>query len=175
MKKLVLTLAVVLCCASLFTSCQKGNTQQQETNKPDTTPAFVEMVFSFTLTQDMLDYTDFVASYSDGTETKTENVTALKWTKTLKVALPCTLTFDRKVSMKSGAELTDDVTFAYSTAYSASYDILNAAGQKLDKGALHSSSASGSGKGSKVAELINGGRWNTTFEYKFDKNGNELD
>ena len=170
MKKLFLTLAAVLCCASLFTSCQKGNSKEEE--KPDTTLAFVQMTFSFAATQDMVDYTDMSVTYEAGNEKKTENVSSLDWSKTVKVNLPCTIKFGRTVTVKEGAQLTSDKTFAYTSGYGVSYDFLNAAGQKVKQGGFASSSASGSGKADKVAEeLIKKGKLNSEHVYSFDKDG----
>jgi len=168
MKKVILTLAAVLCCASLFVSCKKGDNP----DTPDTTPAFVEMTFSFYATQDMINYTDMLVSYEAGNEKNSVNQENLEWSKTVKVNLPCTIKFGRTITVKDGAQLTPDKNFAYTTGFGVSYNFLNAAGQQVKRGGIASSSVSSSMKADKVAVLINNGTLNSEFVYTFDKDGN---
>ena len=162
------TLAAVLCCTALFTSCQKPNASEE--NKPDNTPAFVEVTLSCPATQDMLTNTDMVIFYNDGTGEKTETVSALDWSKTMKIALPCTVSFGRTVALKSGVEMTKDVHFSYSTGFLVSYKILNASDVQLGRGTSGATN-NANFTADKVALLINDGKLNETHSYSFDKNG----
>lgn len=172
MKKVILTLAAVLCCASLFVSCEKSDPSG---GQPDLSPAFVEMTFSFYATQDMINYTDMLVSYEAGNEKNSVNQENLEWSKTVKVNLPCTIKFGRTVTVKDGAQLTPDMNFAYTTGFGVSYNFLNAAGQQVKRGGIASSSVSSSMKADKVAGIISDGTLNNEFVYTFDKDGNVVE
>ena len=172
MKKTLMTLAAVLCCASLFTSCQKGNNASSEENKPDNTPAFVELGISMPATQDMLSYANTVLFYNDGTGEKKETLSSTSWAKTLKVALPCNISFGRTITVKDGVELTKDKQFSYSSGCYVTYNILNSAGAKVKAGGTSGSTSTASLTADKVATLIEKGSLNETHSYSFDKDGN---
>jgi hypothetical protein len=169
MKKVILTLAAVLCCASLFVSCKKSDPSG---GQPDYTPAFVEMTFGFNATPEMVNSTEMVISYEAGNEKNTVTQSSESWSKTVKVNLPCTIKFGRTVSVKDASQFTPDKTFKYTTGYDVSLQILNAAGEIVKTGGVIGTSASGSGKADKVAEIINKGLLNLECTYSFDKDGN---
>jgi len=169
MKKVILTLAAVLCCASLFVSCKKSDPSG---GQPDYTPAFVEMTFGFNATPEMVNSTEMVISYEAGNEKNTVTQSSESWSKTVKVNLPCTIKFSRTVSVKDASQFTPDKTFKYTTGYDVSLQILNAAGEIVKTGGVIGTSASGSGKADKVAEIINKGLLNLECTYSFDKDGN---
>ena len=135
MKKNLMTLAAVLCCAMVcfFASCQKnGGSSTTPEEQPDNTPAAVEMTFTFWGTQDMLDYADMVVTYNDGTGDKTETVTTVNWVKTIKVALPVTFKFARKVTLKEGVTLNDSQAYSYVKAQQVKYSIQTANGKIIN-------------------------------------------
>ena len=163
----------------MLTSCDKEDNKASETPKKDTTPASVQMNFTFEATQDMLDYCDMVVKYDDGTGMKTETANALEWTKSLKVSLPATLTFIREVSLKSGVEASDIASFSYLKGYRYGYVMMNAQGEQL--GSLGSRSNISRHNVTRpegiptVIEMINAGRLNDSVTYSFDKNGSLVD
>lgn len=172
MKKNLTILFCALVC--LMTGCNKNNSTdpQPQEETTDKTPAFVQMTFTIPVTEDMLNYTDITITYNDGTGEKSEALTTLQWSKTLKVALPATLSFKRAVSMKSSASLGDDAVTFYPDGYAYSFSILNAAGKDLEKGGFHTNTSTITGKGSLFAEKVNTGNYNKSHSYSFDKQGN---
>ena len=63
MKKNLMTLAAVLCCTALFTSCGKNNPDQPEA--PDTTPVSAVMTYKFTVTEDLFNAFTLTVEYYD--------------------------------------------------------------------------------------------------------------
>ena len=169
MKKMMFTLAAVLCCAALFSSCKKAETKQEE--KVDNTPAYVELKFAYEATDQMIKYTDMVITYDEGAGEKTENMTSLSYEKTLKANLPCTLKFGRTVKMKDGAEVAED-KFAYRIGCYISYEIYTAAGVKCGKGGTTGGSSGSSLSAAGVVDEIAKGKFNDSSSWTFDKNGN---
>lgn len=169
MKKVILTLAAVLCCASLFTSCKKDSSGS---DTPSTsTPAYVVMTVSIPCTDDMLQYTNMSISYEAGNEKKTETVTSKSWSKEFKVKLPGTISVTRTVTLKEGQTIPDDAAFAYTTGHSISWKLQDANGNDLKSGGVSSVGGSASGKGAKMAEMIEAGKLNKNINYTFDKDG----
>lgn len=78
-KKIMMTLAAVLCCAmisTVFTAC--GSDDDNNTPTPpaeDTTPKQVAMDYYLFTTEDMLNYCNVEVTYDDGTGTKTATLT----------------------------------------------------------------------------------------------------
>lgn len=174
MKKNLMTLAAVLCCAMVcfFASCQKnGGSSTTPEEQPDNTPAAVEMTFTFWGTQDMLDFADMVVTYNDGTGDKTETVTTVNWVKTIKVALPVTFKFARKVTLKDGVTLNDSQAYSYVNAHQVKYSIQTANGKKIKSGTAGGSGSPNSLKGSKINAVIKEGRLDSSHTYVFDKEG----
>ena len=104
MKKIIMTLAAVLCCtmtATVFTAC--GSDDKEEEPKPSTevTPTMVAMTFTFNATADMVNFFDMVITYNDGTGEKQETMTGTQWKKTLKVKLPASFSFSRQCRVKA--------------------------------------------------------------------------
>ena len=81
MKHFLMTLAA-LCCASLFTSCNKNNPDQPV--GPGTTPVAAVMDYSFEVSDDLLNAFDLTVEYYDATgAVKSEAMTSKSWTKTI--------------------------------------------------------------------------------------------
>ena len=170
-----LFLSVSTACVTL-TSCDKEDEETTtDTQKQDTKPAFVQMTFTFNATQDMIDNCDMVVKYNDGTGEKTETVTSLEWNKTLKVALPATLTFSREVTLKAGIDVAAIATISHTKGYGYNYVMLNAQGEKLGKSGIHSSGNHATISGTNFVTFVGEGRLNSTHSYSFDANGDLVD
>jgi len=176
MKKILMTLAAVLCCAmttTVFTACGSDDDDNSTTpEKPNSTPAYAEVTFTFWGTQDMLDIADMTVTYNDGTGEKTETVTTANWVKTVKAALPVSFKFERKVTLKEGVTLSDEQTYSYVNAHQVKYSVMTANGTKIKFGTAGSPTGSPSSlKGDKINLVITSGRMNTSHSYDFDKDG----
>ena len=181
MKKMMMTLAAVLCCAMstmMFTSCGSDDEPVKEPAE-DKTPAKVAMKFAFYQTEDMLNYCNVVITYDDGTGKKSvtltkDNVNAqLSWEKTVASdRLPAVITFSRKVTLKQSIDELE--RFSFTRGYYYMYEFYNAANKDLGLGALSNNSSSQSGNGAKVAEYINQGKLDHTYTFTFNKKG-EMD
>lgn len=175
MRKLLM--ATALCCMTMMSVSLTACGGDDEPNVPvepakDTTPAFVLMKFTYEATQDMLDYCNVVVKYNDGTGEKNETMTTTSWSKTVKAALPATLSFDREVTLKADKDITAVEKFTYCNSYSNPYEIVNKSGESLSKGGS-STGTSSSFSGAQVEQLITAGRLNLSHTYTFDKNGNK--
>ena len=175
MKKFMMTLAAVLCCAmttTVFTACGSDDDDNSTTpEKPDNTPAYAEVTFTFWGTQDMLDIADMTVTYNDGTGDKTETITTVDWVKTVKAALPVSFKFERKVTLKEGVTLSDDQTYSYVNAHQVRYSVMTAKGTKIKSGTSGSTGNPNSLKGDKINLVITSGRMDTSHSYDFDKDG----
>lgn len=182
MKKLTIALAAAFCCTmttAVFNACNKKTDKpavaQKETTpdvaQKDTTPAFVQMDFTFDATQDMLDYCDIVVKYDDGAGEKSDTVSATQWSKSVKVALPATVTFSREVTLKAGKDASTTEKIAYSNGYNLNYSILNANGEDLGKSGNTFSTSTASLKGSKLAEAVGKSLFNKNYTFTFDESG----
>ena len=181
MKKLMMTLAAVLCCG-MIVSCNKSNTAQQdqkqdEKEAKDTTPAFIKATFTFYGTEDMVAIADMTGVFNDGTGEKTEPIQTAEWSKTLQAALPATLTFGRTVKLKEGVELSAEKSYTYSRKHGITWVLLNAKGEVItnsggfDNGGTLSPQTM---NGSQIAVILESHRMDATHTYKFDKDGKYL-
>lgn len=169
-----MALAAAFCCTmttTVFNSCDKNDDSPAVVQK-DTTPAFVQLDFTFNVTQDMLDYCDIVVKYDDGTGEKTENITATEWNKSMTPALPATITFSRIATLKADKDASTAEKIAYTNGYNLNYSILNANGENLNKSGNTSSNNTASMKGANFVEAVGEGILNKTHSFTFDKNGN---
>lgn len=181
MKKLTFALAAALCCTTttaVFNACSNNNKPAASLNdatpaiaQKDTTPAFVQMDFTFDATQDMLDYCDIVVKYDDGTGEKSETVETAQWSKSVKVALPATVTFSREVTLKAGKDASTTEKIAYTNGYNLNYSIQNANGEDLGKSGNTFSGSTLSLKGSKLAEAVGKSLFNKNYTFTFDESG----
>ena len=175
MKKIMMTLAAVLCCAmttTVFTACGDDNSTPPEEPKPDNTPAYAEVTFTFWGTQDMLDIADMTVTYNDGTGEKTETVTTANWVKTVKAALPVSFKFGRKITLKEGVTLSDDQTYSYTSSHLVDYRVLTANGTRIKSGTSGNPTGNPNRwEGSKINALITSGRLDSSYTFDFDKDG----
>jgi hypothetical protein len=169
MKKVILTLAAVLCCASLFTSCKKDSGSQSGGTG---TAAYVVMSVKIPCTANMLEYTNMSISYEAGNEKNTETVTGSSWSKEFKVKLPGTIKIDRTVTLRDDRTIPADDSFTYTKGYNLSWKFVDENGKDVRAGGISGIDGSSSGKGSKVKELIEQGKLNISLNYPFDKDGN---
>lgn len=173
MKKVILTLAAILCCASLFTSCQKGS--DSGSDKPTTvTPVYVSMTVEIPASDDMLKYLNMSVSYEAGNEKNTETVTAVTWSKTFQVKLPGSINVKRTVTLKDGKTIPAEESFSYARGYAVSWKFLDANSKEIRAGGMSSSKNTAKGVGSKVEDLVKKGKFDTSVNYSFDKDGNVL-
>ena len=169
MKRVILTLAGVLCCASLLTSCKKDSSGSD--SQTVGAPAYVVMNVSIPCTDDMLNNTDMSISYEAGNEKNTETVTSKFWSKEFKVKLPATISISRAVTLKDGLTIPADASFAYTKGHSVSWKFLDENGKEAKTGGVASIGNTTRGKGAKVQEMIEQGRMNLSINYSFDKDG----
>ena len=176
MKKFLLLIAAILCCAmttTVFTACGDDDDDNGNTEKPDNTPAYAEVTFTFWGTQDMLDIADMTVTYNDGTGEKTETVTTVDWVKTVKAPLPVTFKFERTVTLKENVTLSADQTYAYVNNHETQYRVLTKDGSVLNagtKGSLGRPSTTNL-KGDKLNLVITEGLMDKSYTYDFDKDG----
>ena len=140
MKKNLMTLAAVLCCTALFTSCGKDNPIQPEA--PDTTPVSAVLTYAFSVTDDLFSAFNLMVEYYDATgEVKTETMTSKEWTKTVKTTkLPATLGARVKMQLKDGFDSSKEGVFSAKHAYGYEYYVVNKSNEKLGNTVSNSSS-----------------------------------
>ena len=173
MKKVILTLAAILCCASLFTSCNKDSGSGSD--KPTTvTPVYVSMTVEIPASDDMLEYLNMSVSYEAGNEKNTETVTAVTWSKTFQVKLPGSINVKRTVTLKDGKTIPAEEPFSYASGYAVSWKFLDANSKEIRAGGMSGAKHTAKGVGSKVKELVEKGKFDTSVDYSFDKDGNVL-
>lgn len=173
MKKLMITLAAILCCATMFNSCKKADSKQEE--KVDDSPAYVLMSFTYVATDDMIKYTDMKVTYLDQDNAeKTETVTSTEWTKVVKFPLPAELKFDRAISWKPDAknQILEDELYSYIVKTKIQFAVVSASGKEIrsqstNVGDLGSPTTL---KGKKFV-LVDWGKLSSTNHYSFDKEG----
>jgi hypothetical protein len=131
MKKNLMTMAAVLCCTALFTSCEKNNPDQPEA--PDTTPVAAVMDYRFSVTDDLFSAFNLTVEYYDAAGTlNTETMTSKDWTKTVKTnKLPATLGARLKIQLKNGFDSSKEGVFSAKHVYGCEYYVVNKSNEKL--------------------------------------------
>ena len=131
MKKNLMTLAAVLCCTALFSSCEKNYPDQPKA--PDTTPAASVMAYKFTVTDDLFSAFNLTVEYYDASgAVKTETMTSKEWTKTVKSnKLPATLGARVKIQLKDGFDSSKEGVFSAKHSYGYEYYVVNKGNEKL--------------------------------------------
>ena len=151
MKKNLLTLAAVLCCA-LISSCNKDN---GETPAPDNKPTHAVMQYALSATTQMLDMLTLTVEYYDANgQVKSEQMTNTKWTKEIKAKLPATLGVRLKAQLKPGAD--PSALEKFTAAYGYAYDgyAVNASNEQVGKEVFYSVDKDLDMQGSKLEDWI---------------------
>ncbi|MBR4735005.1 MAG: hypothetical protein IK052_02825 [Bacteroidales bacterium] len=131
MKKILMTLAAALCCALMFTACQKpadnDDTKQEEQPQEEATTlddlaaqiAKVVVEYQFLTTEDLLGFFNFNLEYLDVTTGNkiTEKISATEFKKVFdNAALPLDMGYNLTTTLKEGKTI-DDVKAASSVSY----------------------------------------------------------
>lgn len=172
MKKMMMTLAAVLSCATLFTACDKNNgglTPDVE----DNTPVAVMMDYSLTVGDDMLSTMDLTIEYYDANgAVKTEQMTQKSWTKSIKAQLPATVGARLKARLKDGVDVSDRDKFTAAYGYNYNGFAVTAKDGVVGDIVNHGTSSSLDMKGDKVADwLERHADGLVKFAFDFDKDG----
>ena len=183
MKKTMMTLAAVLCCALAFTACQKDNTPGGDTpsgNDPDTQIAKVVVEYSFQTTRAMLQYFDFNLEYLDatnGSKVSEKIVSADFKVEYTAVKLPLEMGYNLTTTLKAGKTL-DDVKAVETMDYilpspSAWIYFYNKDGKQIGEGGYRVSvSGPIPASGTKVAQRFEEGHFSKSYLQSVDANGN---
>ena len=155
MKKNLMTLAAVLCCAmmtSMFTSCTKDD-NVDPTPADDTKPVAGIMNYSLTVGDDMVNYLDLTIEYYDAAgKVQSEQMTQKTWTKKVKAALPAKLGMRLNLKLKNGVDPSTIAKFTESYTYAFEVYPVNKSEKMLEGGKGGSSSITLSIGGDKLAE-----------------------
>lgn len=164
--------AFVLFASAALVSCEKEN----ETPEPEASkPAAVSFKYTNYETEDMLEYCNIVIEYTDVNGTNVETITATSWTKEFVTPLPCSYSFKKTYTLKADKDVASVEKIQFGNRmYAYSWEILDANGNKTNKGSFGGTSSSMTTSGSKIAEQVPAGRLNMEKTFAFDKDGNEL-
>ena len=181
MKKVLMTLAAVLCCAmttTVLTSCNSDSSNDD--GAYDKTPKYVMIQFDMDNTADMVRYCDIEVTFEDeqGNKQSAKLESGNFDTNYIAYAtasgeLPTTFKFSRKVTLKQ--EIDNLESFKYTTRTKAEYGIFNAAGYQIGIGETDVVGEVGTVQGAEVAnfaQLINQGVLDYTRTFKYDEKGN---
>ncbi len=180
MKKVLMTLAAVLCCAmttTVFTACSTDSSNDEGAN--DKTPKYMMMQFDIDNTKDMLDYCTIELTIEDQLGNKKTTVLTSEYVDanymcyaTASGDLPTQYKFSRKVTLKQ--EIDNLEKFDYTNRTAAAYGIYNASGYQIAYGETDAVGDAGTAKGAEVAnfaQLINQGVLDYTHTFKYDEKG----
>ncbi len=139
----MMTLAAVLCCATLFTSCGKNDPSQPDTPTRDTTPVSAVIDYKFTVSDDLFNAFTLTVEYYDAAgAVKAETMTSKEWAKTVQTdKLPATLGACVKIQLKDGFDPTKEEVFSAKHSYYYAYYVVNKSNEKVSK----TTSSSGDG------------------------------
>ena len=152
MKKTMMTLAAVLCCALAFNACTKNDPSTPEEGGK-TRAVCAKMIYKFTLgNDDMLKVLDLTVEYYDENGTvKTEPMTVSSWTKTVQSkTLPAILGARLKGQLKADVNIDEIEKFTAATGYNYSAAALDEDGEIVGKTYTSGSSSSLSMNGNKI-------------------------
>ena len=136
MKKTLMTLAAVLCCAmmtTVVTACgdDEGNTKYAA----DVTPAAEKMDYILTTSDEMLNTLNLTVEYYDANGSiQSEQMTQTEWKKTVRAKLPATHGLRLKMQVKNGVDVKSIATFRAMVNFLASYDTMNSGDGVVVKG-----------------------------------------
>ena len=156
MKKMMMTLAAVLCCAmtmTVFTAC--GSDDDDKSEPASDKPVAAVMDVTLSVGDDMFDKATLSVEYYDANgKVQTETLTKKDWTKSVKAKLPATLGMRLMVKSKDGIDYASLQKFTESYAYSCTVYPVNANGTALGGGKSGGTQVNLDIPGSKVAEWI---------------------
>jgi hypothetical protein len=173
--KKLLWAALALTSLLLPLSCNKNNSNEPQ--KEDNTPTQVMLSFIFDHTEDMLNYCNIEIILDNGedgaqTVTVTKNLLTDKLQmKNLLTAtkLPATLTIRRKITLKE--DISSLKSFTYTKGHSYQHALYNAAGNQVFLSELILGKGSSSGSGQNMKDLIEAGKMDSEFIFKFKADG----
>lgn len=199
MKKILMTLAAVLCCwvtTTVFTACggddeipEPKPIEQEEQESPyadpSATPVYASVAFSFMTTPEMLTYCDVRLEYNNGqgdpliiqslTQGMVDAENDYSFTKQLTAKLPATFTFTRKITLKEGARETvaNMEKISFTNRYKYTYGVLDANYKIFASSFVPNQIGGYPGKpsGTKAVENIEAGNYDKTITFNFDKDG----
>ena len=122
MKKIMLTLAAVLCCAmttTVLTACG-GSDDSGDVPGPDKTPVAGVIKAGIKVSEDMLKYLDLTVEYYDANgSVQKETMDKTEWSKEVKAKLTAKLGARLLMKLKDGVDVSNltNTTFAYSYSY----------------------------------------------------------
>lgn len=175
MKHAVLMMAMAM--GLTFVSCNEdddlgtGNNGTQETGKA------TAVVFEYTNVEsaDMVEYCDIVLEYNDGSGAKTETITSTEWTKTFTTNLPCKYTFKKTITLKADKDMAAVEKVSYiKNGRIYKFHLINDNGETVNKGQYSASVGSQNSTGSKIADGVSQGKFNSTATFSFDAEGKLL-
>lgn len=132
MKKMMMTLTAVFCCAMVMSSCSKDDKGNNDV--PDTTPASANVDFIIRIDPDMLQCMDLTAEYMDANgNVQSEKVTSITWMKSLSFTkFPAKLAARLHLAKKSGVNYAEVSNVTVGAVITRRFSIFNKAGSLLN-------------------------------------------
>ena len=154
MKKFMMTLAAVLCCAMTTTVLTACGGDDKDTPGSDNTPVTAQLISEFAPSEDMLKYMDVTVEYYDASGSIQKETITEAWTKTVRAKIPAKLGIHVTIKLKDGVDVTkiEKATLGYKTNFTANN--LNAAGETVGATKGNSISPSGVIPGDKIPTYI---------------------
>ena len=178
MKKFLMTLTAVFCCAmaiSVLSSCSKDD--KGNNDAPDTTPASAKVIFIYHFPNDMLQFIDMTAEYLDENgNVQSEKITSPAWVKDITATkLPAKLGARLHLAKKSGVDYATASKVSVGAKITRTYSILNKAGTVLKSAEEGSFSYNGNWlSGDGIVQFIEKeGKNFATLLVELDANGKE--
>ena len=176
MKKTLMTLAAVLCCAmtmTVLTACGSDDETSKKTD--DKTRVGCGMKYMFSVGTELFQYVDFTVEYYDKDgKVQSEKMANELWEKTVETKLPGKVGVQVKLQMKEGVDpsAVEWVTVTYTYNYHAY--TLTADGKKV-AGDINAASPKRDIPGSRLTDWVseNAILKAVSFGYSFDANGNQ--
>ena len=172
MRKTMMTLAAVLCCAmtmTVFTACGSDDEKKSD----EKTPVACGMSYMLSVGTELFKYVDFTIEYYDKDgNVQSEQMEHELWEKTVETKLPGKVGVQVKLKMKDGADPSDIETFTVNYTYRYQTYTLAADGKKTS-GDTSAASPTRPLKGSDIPRWVeeNPVLKSASFGYSFDANG----
>jgi hypothetical protein len=153
MKKNLMMLAAVLCCAMtlpMLVSCTKDDVK---TPVEDTKPAAAVMGYTLSVNDQMLSQLTLTVEYYDADgQVKSEQMTQNNWTKSVKTKLPATFGVRLKAQVKPGTDPSGLEKFTVSCVFGYNGNAVTSSGNKVGETIMSSKTRGLDMAGSKVQE-----------------------